>query len=284
MTANQRQAYSQQHIARMNKLEKKYVRKVYNALFSQVQKFIDDMSTHGLQAATNRLHVSVAANEEIGPVIQDMHKDAGLYFGKKTYYEIRRSAKKKIEKAGFGLSEEWLNAIIAFFKNEYFILVKNISDTTKDIIFKVLSKAAEEGLSNDDIVKELKAPEINAARARLIARTELGKGAFAGRKIAADDSEWEIEKEWISAHDHRVRHSHRGVDGEVIDVDAKYAVETPKGGVDYMEGPGDPTASAANICNCRCVTATRAKRDENGRLIPKTKVIPIGGGSLSQTG
>lgn len=268
----------------MNRLEKKYIRKVYDALVSQVDKFIEDIQAIGLQAATNRLHVSVAANEEIGPVIHDMHKESGLYFGKKTYYEIRRSAKKKIEKAGFGLSEEWLQAIINFFKNEYFALVKMISDTTRDQLLRVLSQAAEEGWSNDETVKQLKAPEINAARARLIARTELNKGAFAGRKIAADDSEWETEKEWISAHDHRVRHSHRAVDGDVVDVDGKFSVATPKGGVDYMLGPGDPTASAANLCNCRCTSATRAKRDENGRLIPKTKVIPIGPGSLSQTG
>lgn len=284
MTAKERQAYSQAYANQMNRLEKKYIRPVYNALVSQVDQFIEDMQTNGLQSATNRLYVSVAGNDQIGPVIQDMHKEAGLYFGKKTYYEIRRSTKKKIEKAGFGLSEDWLNAIIAFFRDEYFSLVKNISDTTKDQIFRVLSKAAEDGLSNDDIVKELKAPEINAARARLITRTELGKGAFAGRKLAEDDSDWQLEKEWISAHDHRTRHSHRAVDGDVVDVDGKFAVATPKGGTDYMLGPGDPTASAANLCNCRCSSATKAKRDENGRLIPKVRVIPIGPGSLLQTG
>jgi uncharacterized protein with gpF-like domain len=284
MTAKERQAYSQAYISQMNRLEKNYIRRVYNALVSQVNQFIEDMQSNGLQSATNRLYVSVAGNKRIGPVIQDMHKEAGLYFGKKTYYEIRRSAKRKIEKAGFGLSEEWLSAIIAYFRDDYFALVQQISDTTKDQIFKVLSKAAEEGWSNDDIVKQLQAPEINAARARLITRTELGKGAFFGRKLAADDSEWETEKEWIAANDHRTRHSHRAVDGDVIDVDGKFAVATPKGGTDYMEGPGDPTASAANICNCRCSSATRAKRDENGRLIPKAKVIPIGPGSLQQTG
>lgn len=284
MTAKQRQAYSQAYVQQMNRMEKKFIRRVYNALVSQVNKFIEDMEDYGLQSATNRLHVSVAGNEEIGPVIQDMHKEAGLYFGKKTYYEIRRSARKKIEKAGFGLSEEWLNAIIAFFRDEYFSLVQQISETTKDQIFKVLSQAAEEGWSNDDIVKQLKAPEINAARARLITRTELNKGAFAGRKLAEGDSDWEVEKEWIAANDHRTRHSHRAVDGDVIDVDGKFAVSTPKGGTDYMEGPGDPTASAANLCNCRCSSATRAKRDENGRLIPKAKVIPIGPGSLQLTG
>lgn len=284
MTARGRQAYSHAYIQQMNRLEKKYIRRIYDALVSQVDQFIEDMRSNGLLSATNRLHVSVAGNEEIGPVIQDMHKVAGLYFGKKTYYEIRRSARKKIEKAGFGLSEEWLNAIIAFFRDEYFVLVQQISETTKDQIFRVLSKAAEEGWSNDDIVKQLQAPEINAARARLIARTELGKGAFFGRKLATDDSEWETEKEWIAANDHRTRHSHRAVDGDVVDVNGRFAVSTPKGGTDYMLGPGDPTASAANVCNCRCSSATRAKRDENGRLIPKAKVIPIGPGSLQQTG
>jgi hypothetical protein len=267
----------------MNRLEKKYNRKVFNALYSQVEKTIESVKANGIQITYNRLLVSIADNDQIGPVIQDMHKEAGLYFGKKTYYEIRRSARRKIEKAGFGLGEEWLQAIIDFFKNEYFALVKTISDTTREQLLKVLSQAAEEGWSNDTTVKQLKNPEIVAWRARLITRTELGKGAFAGRKLAVDDSEWEIEKEWIAANDHRTRHSHRGVDGDVIDSEAKFAVATPKGGVDYMIGPGDPTASAANLCNCRCSSATRAKRDENGRLIPKTKVITIGPGSLSQT-
>jgi uncharacterized protein with gpF-like domain len=281
MTAKERREYSQQYINQLNRLEKKYTRKIYDALFSQVQQFIDDLQANGLQAAQSRLYVTVG-NDEITPVLQELHKESALYFGRKAYYEIRRSAKRKIEKAGFGLSEEWLQAIVDFFNREYFSLVQNISDTTRDQIFRVLSQAAEEGLSNDDIVKKLQSPELPAARARLIARTELNKGAFFGRKLATDDSEWETEKEWVAANDHRTRHSHRAVDGDVIDVDGKFAVSTPKGGVDYMEGPGDPTASAANLCNCRCSSSTRAKRDENGRLIPKARVIPIT--PLSQTG
>lgn len=281
MTVKERREYSQQYARQLARLEKKHVRKVYNALFSQIQVVIEDMERAGVQYATNRLLVATG-NEEIGSVLQNIHKDGALYFGKKAYYEIRRSARKKIEKAGFGLSEDWVNAVIAFFRDEYFILVQNISETTREQLFKVLSQAAEEGWSNDTTVKALKNPGIVAWRARLITRTELNKGAFFGRKLAEDDSEWEVEKEWIAANDHRTRHSHRAVDGDVIDNDAKFAVATPKGGVDYMLGPGDPIASAANLCNCRCTSATRAKRDENGRLIPKTKVIPIGPPGLSQ--
>lgn len=283
MKPDERKEYSQQYVRQFNRLEKKYLRKVYDALFSQVQAVIDDVEADGVQTAINRLYVATG-NDGIGPVIQDMHKDAALYFGKKTYHEIRRSAKKKVEKAGFGLSEEWVNAVIAFFRDEYFTLVQNISDTTRGQLFKVLSQATEEGWSNDDAVKALKNPEVPAWRARLITRTELNKGAFFGRKLAEDDSDWEVEKEWVAANDHRTRHSHRAIDGVVIDNEAKFAVATPKGGVDHMIGPGDPTASAANLCNCRCTSATKAKRDENGRLIAKAKVIQIGPGGLSLTG
>jgi hypothetical protein len=274
VTAKERREYSQRYIQQLNRLEKNFIRKIFKALYNQVQTFIDDLEANGLQTAQSRLYVSVG-NDQIGPVLQELHQQAALYFGKRAYYEIRASAKRKIVKAGFGLSEEWLEAIKAFFANEYFSLVQNISDTTRDQLFKVLSQAAEEGWSNDTIVKELKNPELIAWRARLIARTELNKAAHAGRVIAMNDSEWEVEKEWIAANDHRTRHSHRTVDGDVIDVDGRFSVQTPKGGVDMMYGPGDPTASAANLCNCRCSCATRAKRDENGRLIPKTRVIPL---------
>jgi hypothetical protein len=282
MTSNERRAYSQQYIRQMNRLEKRYVPKIFKALYSQVQTFLDDMERNGLAIAQAHLFVSTG-NDEIGPVLQNLHKEAGLYFGKKAYYEIRRSARKRIEKAGFGLSDEWLAAIIEFFKNEYFALVQRISETTRAQLFAVLTQAAEEGWSNDTIVKHMKNPELYVWRARLIARTELNKAAHAGRKLASDDSEWEIEKEWVAANDHRTRHSHRAADGDVIDFEKKFQVATPKGGVDLMDGPGDPTASAANLCNCRCSMSTRAKRDEQGRLIPKTKVIPIQPQPYTQT-
>lgn len=282
MTNQQRREYSQTYIHQQNRLERKYVRQIFNALHDQVQAFVDDMNARSLQAAESRLHVTIS-NEGLMQAIRDLHVESGLFFGRRSYYEIRRSAKRKVEKAGFGMNAEWTQAIINWFAQELFALVSNITETTRQQILKVLSQAVEEGWSNDQIVKALQSPELLAWRARLIARTELGKGAFIGRKLAADDSEWEVEKEWVAANDHRTRHSHRTVDGDVIPVENKFQVQTPKGGVELMEGPGDPSASAANICNCRCSMSTRAKRDENGRLIPKTKVIPLGGGQLIQT-
>jgi uncharacterized protein with gpF-like domain len=131
------------------------------------------------------------------------------------------------------------------------------------------------------MVSQLQSPELTAWRARLIARTELGKAAFAGRKQGEGKSEYEVQKEWIAANDHRTRHSHAAADGQIIDMDARFQISRAKGGADMMEGPGDPDASAENIVNCRCSLATVAKRDERGRLIPKTNIAIIQPGAFN---
>jgi hypothetical protein len=109
-------------------------------------------------------------------------------------------------------------------------------------------------------------------------RTENTLASFYGLKLAAEKSEYETGKEWISASDHRTRHGHRRVDGEVVDEEGRFAVGvyTKKGillRTEMMFGPGDPEASAENVINCRCTTALVPMRDERGRLIPKTTLL-----------
>jgi hypothetical protein len=271
MNQKERTEYAQLTIRQYTRLERKYVRRVHEALRITVTDFIEDMNARGIPAATSRLY-TVVGNEELANVISDMHVESGLFFGRKAWREINKSVRAQ-QKAGFGLNEKWMRDIINFFLQDLLSMVSNITDTTREQILAVLAEAQQNGYGNQWIVDKLESPQLTAVRARLIARTELTKGAFAGRKIAQMDSEWETEKEWIAANDHRTRHSHRMVDGEMIDTDARFQVSTPKGGADMMEGPGDPTASAANLCNCRCSSAVRAKRDANGRLIPKQRLM-----------
>lgn len=271
MTQKQRAEYSSITIRQYNRFERRYLKRVYKALRNTVTDFIEDMKTRGVQAAQSRLY-TVLGNEDLTNILNDLHVESGLFFGRKAWREVQRSVKAQ-EKAGFGFNEKWTRDIINWFLQDLFSTVSNITDTTREQILTVLSEAQMHGHSIQWITDRLESPDLIAWRARLVARTELSKGAFAGRKIAMMDSEWETEKEWIAANDHRTRHSHRAVDGELIDVDGRFQVSTPKGGVDMMEGPGDPTASAANLCACRCTSAVRAKRDANGRLIPKQRLM-----------
>lgn len=269
MTSLQRKEYSSLYIRQSDRLAGKYNRKIYSALKAQVHSFVNDLRANGISVARSNLYLTVI-NDQVGQVIKDLHTESGLFFGRKSWREIRNSAKQMEVKAGFALNEKWINDLLNFFAIDLFQTVSNITDTTRNQILQVLTQAVNDGWSIDQIVTALQQTKLLAYRARLIARTELGKAAFAGRQLAIRDSEWETQKEWIAANDHRTRHSHRSVDGDIIDEGKKFSVPTPKGGIDMMIGPGDPTASVANLANCRCSSSIIAKRDERGRLIPKT--------------
>jgi hypothetical protein len=97
--------------------------------------------------------------------------------------------------------------------------------------------------------------------------------------MGADKIEYATTTEWIAANDHRTRHSHRRVDGDVIDPYQKFKVPVFRGdlqiGEELMEGPGDPKASAGNVINCRCTSAARIKYDERGEPIMRRGASPV---------
>ncbi len=140
---------------------------------------------------------------------------------------------------------------------------------------EVLEEAQRGGWGYDKIAHALQDPQLLLWRARMIARTETLFASDYGRKLADDKSEYETGKEWISANDHRTRHGHRDVDGEVVDQVASFAVPVYKKNViirtEMMTGPGDITASAENVINCRCTAALVPLRDESGKTDTETR-------------
>lgn len=56
-----------------------------------------------------------------------------------------------------------------------------------------------------------------------------------------------IMQRWNALHDGRTRYEHRQMDGVTIPVGQKFNVDGYR-----MTGPGDPTAPARLVCNCRC--------------------------------
>jgi len=90
------------------------------------------------------------------------------------------------------------------------------------------------------------------SRAMTIARTETHKAAnvsqFTRAEMAATDSGLDVQIEWISTNDGRVRDSHRSVNGKIIAMGESFNVNGSK-----MKYPSDPSGGAANVINCRCV-------------------------------
>jgi len=177
-------------------------------------------------------------------------------------------------KAGFGENQAWTQWIKAFlFDFIYTKISFSVFETTKDSLIQVLNQAITEGWGIDETVKALEDLDLPATQAARIVRTEITRAANAGTQAASQTFPFEQTKEWLSAHDSRVRGldpkdhaSHIGLDGIVVDYNGFFV--DPRNG-DRLRFPGDPMASAASTINCRCSMAVVAKVGENGRLIPR---------------
>lgn len=180
----------------------------------------------------------------------------------------------------FGFNEAWTNFIKQYLQR--FLIEKitfDVSTTTRDKLLEVLNQAVTEGWSVDRTVKEIEDLPFLKFQAARIVRTEVGRAANVGTKAQSETFPYEQMKEWISAHDKRVRGlnpddhaSHIGLDGTRINAGDLF--KDPRNG-DLLDHPGDPRASAESTINCRCTVAYTAKRDANGRLIPKRQTTSV---------
>ena len=104
----------------------------------------------------------------------------------------------------------------------------------------------------DELMKRI--PAMNRASAIRSARTAV-TGAQNGGRVdsykAAEKMGIQLQKEWMATLDGRTRHSHRRLDGEVVDNDAKFS-----NGCRY---PGDPRGKPAEVYQCRCTLVARVK-------------------------
>lgn len=266
-----RRQYSEKHIRRVKLFERKFTRPVYNAIRKPMLGVADTLRSEGIEAAmqaTNRVIIV----EGVGSIVQDIYKQVGVWAASRSLREINSSAKE--QKAGFGFNEEWIRDILEYFR--LYLLnraVLPISETTRKDIMEILTRGQEEGWGIDRMAFELERVDLPLARARTIVRTEIAKAQFYGTELGRRSSIYESVTTWIAANDHRTRHSHRDVDGDVVKEGEKFRVPIYRGdlqvGSELMKGPGDPEATAGNVINCRCTRATVAARDENGRPIKK---------------
>lgn len=280
MTLAQRQAISSAHIATVKRMEAKFVTKIFKAIYAQVKEVTRALRSGGLTDATTVID-KMLVNEDLAQPIIELYKLFGAYSAYKTRAQINKSARQKTEIKAFGINEEWLKEIIRYLTERIFEkVIVPISKTNRDLILAKIMEGQEKGWGVDKIAFELEKPDFSLGRARLIVRTESQIAMNYGREVAKSKSRWETESVWIAANDHRTRDSHRKVDGDRVDEGKRFTVPIIKNGiqigVDLMLGPGDPSASAGNVCNCRCTMVTVAKRDEKGRLIPKqNNYVPL---------
>lgn len=160
-------------------------------------------------------------------------------------------------------------------------LAADITDTTKDQIKRFLIQSQEQNLTMPETIALLRISGITNYRAELIARTETSRAANIGSMVGAMSTGLVTVKEWIAAKDNRTRrmprdaNDHLDMDGVKIPIDAKFQVNA-KEYIDFMLHPGDSTAHAGNVCNCRCTLGYEAVRGTDGKLKTLQNNPPMG--------
>lgn len=97
-------------------------------------------------------------------------------------------------------------------------------------------------------------------RGEMIGRTEalraLNAGAYEAIRQAVDSgmiTTAQVRRTWRSAADLRVRHTHRGLNGDTVGLEERF--HSSRGA--FLRFPGDPEAPAAETINCRCWVQNR---------------------------
>lgn len=143
--------------------------------------------------------------------------------------------------------------------------VTQITGTTKkqamEIINDTVAEGARDGLGQAALGKLIRermksaSDALSTRRGRLIARTETHNAQASANHSAAKASGVPMVKEWVASRGERTRDWHSDADEQTVPIDQPFIVDGEE-----MQHPGDPSASARNVINCRCVVAYSRKR------------------------
>ena len=248
-------------------VQNKYREAVYEAIRDQINYFADRYQPGEVP--------TYLPTKNLIRTLRKIYEDAGYTNGVYVRNQVRRQVKKDMTPA------ERLRWMINQYYRRFLLdqAVVPITNTTRKQILQVLEKANAEGWGVDKTVRALKETDLTRQRAELIVRTETMKAANAGAMLGAADVGFEMRKQWISAKDNRTRrvprnqYDHLDMDGVQVGYN-EYFMPLSTKSLDLMLYPGDPTASAGNVCNCRCTVAFVPVRDAQGRLIPLNRSSP----------
>lgn len=143
---------------------------------------------------------------------------------------------------------------------------RNLLVRIPDEIYHLVFAELTDGINEGEQPKELAAridklltftgQERWKNRAKVIAITETNRaynsGSFAAAVRAQQVERTTLFKEWLAAHDERVRPTHRGADGQRVPVSQPFIV-----GNSALMYPGDPQGPPDEVINCRCAMAVR---------------------------
>lgn len=180
-----------------------------------------------------------------------MVKDAYLRYGKKQYSLLNQMVTKQEEEEEQMFDMSWAILVASLFMNiDNFMVVAGINNTVKKEIQKFVMNGLKQGLTRERLLVELEIflRKQNVVRASAIARTEITRIMNQASMLWAQLQPTPLKKKWVVILDGKERPSHNAMaSAPAILLNEKFLV-----GGSLMDAPGDVTAPAQEVVNCRC--------------------------------
>lgn len=191
------------------------------------------------------------SSDALKDVLYKLYQDVAVDVGQETLKQFKKEAASHERK---GIVDDFLKLfssdVLVYLLSLAGQKIQQITESTRAEIQSTLSDGVAAGESIPKLAKridDLYLPQIIPNRSKVIARTEVvGASNFAAVQ-AAKQSGLTLNKVWLATEDSRTRPDHADADGQEVGMDEKFTV----GGVE-MDRPGDPSAPADLVINCRC--------------------------------
>lgn len=247
------------------KLQNEKRKKIESAMEQDMKELLEDQADSIAKAVSNSTYQNAErdAINIISKYDDDIYKLLEKYY--KRTLKVFGADVLQLGKSYFNLPEvknkyydDYVQSYVKLYGGKQ---VTAIQGTTKAKarakISKLTSEYLESGEPLTELSKELRNEFYYLAKSRsnMIARTETHNASVNGSIEAARSLEIDgLQKEWVSVNDDRTRDDpekadHASMNGIRVGIDEKFTVNPDAD----MDGPGDPSADAAQVINCRCV-------------------------------
>jgi hypothetical protein len=252
-------ALANQLDALQRRYERRYEKQIYTALKKQLKPYLDAIK----EAPGNVQRFDLITPAPLADVLENLYVIAGVAYADAMYNAIQPPNKATKEQ----LRAQWTDFMRRFAVTNLSGLLIDINRTSVNLIERLVKTGLEQGKGILEIAKaiEQSVATIFTNRSKLIARTEMVKATNTAAMQSAATSDFMYEKKWVPATDQRTRPDHIAMlNSDWIPFNAKFTV----GGIE-MDRPGDASAPASQVCNCRCKVVFRIMRDVDGLPIRK---------------
>ena len=247
----------------MDKLRYRQEVQAYRIVRRNIIKIVNSIPFNNLSKGTYEALINANVTEA---EIKTMYKEIYTTLIAPQYKRTERSI-KRLDLDFETIIANWLNSNMGY-------RIVSVHQTLIDAIVQVIAKGYEDNISVAEITRNLQNKfGWYKAQALRIARTETTTATNYATVLAAENSDFELEKTWISVQDNRTRrppnsiYDHLDMNGVKVDLNKPFFTS----GEEIMY-PGDPNAKAGNVINCRCKIVFTVKEDENGLPIRKTNL------------